>query len=608
MFNSLNCNLYYDPDAATYLIEYRGNFKEQIEKVNYACGAEITDIIGLVSVKEKDLEQLKRDVSTIVFFDFRPIQVLQDVSPSSVDNINNIKINPYLNLTGKGVLIGIIDTGIDYLNEEFILEDGTSRVVNIWDQSIRRQDTDKRDMYIGQIYSNEQINQAINAFKNNKNPYDIVPSKDEIGHGTKVAGIIGARGYNSQFQGVANDCKFVIVKLMENENFNKQLQENGVDHVPVYNNTELATALEYLKKISKELKMPMVISIGVGSTEGSHDGINLISRYLSDIGGNRGICLVGGVGNEGAAQGHASGNIENIGDSKTIEINIPKIIKYLPIKVWVQMPNRASINIVSPTGESSKVISSYLNRRESYHFVFTNTDMTITYYSPEHFTGHEVIEIIFNNIKPGIWKIILIGQYITTGRYNIWLQPNSTLPQNTVFLEPDPYTTLTIPSTARNVVTVGYYGNNNTLISASGKGFNSLYNDINPDIATLGVNILTTKSLGGMTTMSGSSAANAIVVGVCALLLEWGIVKGNDTTMYSKKVRSYLVYGANRNEIYKYPNRELGYGELDLLGTFDIIAKMYIKEYRINNTGDNDYIKYYINKLFVKIPKSNRGV
>jgi subtilisin family serine protease len=574
MFDSPNCSLYYDPDAITHLIEYKGDFKGQIENVNYACGAEITESIGLVCVKSNDIEKLRRDVTSIVFFDFRPIQVLQDISPSSVDNINNIKINPYLNLTGKDVLVGIVDTGIDYLNEEFILEDGTSRIVNIWDQTIRRKDTDKRDLYIGETYSNEQINEAIKASKNSRNPYDIVPTKDEIGHGTKVAGVIGARGYNSQFQGVAIDCKFVIVKLMENENFKKQLQVNGVAQVPVYNNTEVATAIEYLKKIFKDLKKPMVILIGVGGTEGSHDGLNLLSRYLTSVGNIRGICLIAGVGNEGAAQGHASGNIEKEGESKIVEINIPKILKYFSMRIWVQMPNRASINVISPTGESSKVINSFLGRKESYHFIFTNTDMEVRYYTPEHFTGHEVIEILFHNIKPGIWRITLIGQYITDGRYNIWLQPSTTLPENTVFLEPDPYSTIVIPSTAQNIISVAYYGNNFNIIATSGKGF-STNGDINPDIATLGVNILTTKALGGVTTISGSSAASAIVAGVSALLLEWGIVKGNDPTMYSNKIRSYLIYGAERNNLYRFPSKEIGFGALDLLGTFDIISRIY---------------------------------
>ena len=607
MFDSYNCSLYYDPEVATYLIEYRGDFKEQIEKVSYACGGIITDTIGFLAVREKDIEQLREDVTAIVYIDFRSISVLQEVSPSNVDNINNIKINPYLNLTGKGVVVGIIDSGIDYLNEEFLLEDGTSRIENIWDQSIRRQDIDKRSLYIGEAYSNQQINEAIRAYKDKKNPYDIVPSKDEIGHGTKVAGIIGGRGYNIQFQGVANDCTFAIVKLMENENFKKQLKSNGISNVPVYSNTEIATALEYLMRVFKALKKPMVIIIGVGSTEGNHAGMSLLSRYLTSIGTIRGISLVSGTGNEGEAQGHTSGNITKKGESRTIELNIPRGIEYLPVKVWVRMPNKVSINVISPTGESSKVINSYLNRREFYHFVFTNTDMEVRYYSPEHFTGDEIIDVIFKSIKTGIWKIILTGQYIIDGRYNMWLQPHITLPENTVFIEPDPYITLTVLGTAKNVITVGYYGNDNTLIATEGKGYDT-NNDVNPDIATMGMNILTTKPSGGVTTMSGSSAADAIVAGVCALLLEWGIVKGNDVTMYSKKMRSYLIYGANRSESYKFPNRELGYGQLNLLGTFNIISRLYRNSNRKKESLDKDYIEYYINNLFVKFPNSEKGV
>src|SRR5471030_440658 len=164
MSNSRDCNLYYDKNSENFLIEYKGNFKEQIDKVSYACGDIITDTIGVVSVPVKELDRLLREVPEIVFFDFRTMFVLQDISPSSVDNINNIKINPYLNLTGKNVLIGIVDTGIDYLNEEFIREDGTSRVVNIWDQTIQN-NTDE-SVYIGQTYSNEQINNAIKAYRN----------------------------------------------------------------------------------------------------------------------------------------------------------------------------------------------------------------------------------------------------------------------------------------------------------------------------------------------------------------------------------------------------------------------------------------------------------
>ncbi|AWK51086.1 peptidase S8 and S53 subtilisin kexin sedolisin [Clostridium beijerinckii] len=609
MSNSRDCNLYYNPNTLNYLIEYKGNFKEKIDKLSYACGDIITDTIGVISVLAKDFDRLLIDVPEISFYSSRKIYVLQDISPSSVDNINNIKINPYLNLNGKGVLIGIVDTGIDYLNNEFIREDDTSRIINIWDQTIENNTDDS--VYIGQVYSNEQINNAINTYKNNGDPYEIVPSKDEIGHGTKVAGIIGARGYNNEFQGIASDSNFVIVKLLESFEFKNQLIENNVKYTPVYNGSEIVAGLEYLRKVSMRLKQPMVIYMGLGSSEGSHDGTNLISRYVTSLGSNVGLCFVAGVGNEGDSQGHASGYIKNVGDVKVVDLKIPRELKYFHFDIWVRRPNVASVNVISPTGEASGIIEAKIDKFQPNKFVFLNTTMTVRYYNPEHFTGHEVISIVFNNIKPGIWSFNLIGEYIIDGRYDIWLQAKSTLPENTIFLESDPFNTITNPSEAVNVVTVAYYGNNNALIASSGKGFNT-NNIINPDISTLGIDILTTKVSGGITTFSGSSAATAIVAGACALLLQWGIVDGNDPTMYTKKIRSYLMYGANRNQIYKYPSREFGYGDFDLLGTFNIISGTYRRKNQIANTDNSnvrnikenyEYIEYYINKLFVRIPK-----
>ena len=614
MSDSRDCNLYYNPNTANYLVQYRGNFKEKIDKVSYACGDIITDTIGVVSVQVKDLDRLLSDVPEIVFYSVRSMFVLHDISPSSVDNINNIKINPYLDLTGRNVLIGIVDTGIDYLNEEFISEDDTSRIINIWDQTIEN-NTDN-SVFIGQTYSNEEINNAINDYRNNKDPYKIVPSKDEIGHGTKVAGIIGARGYNNEFQGIANQSKFVIVKLFQSTNFKNELKENNVKDTPVYNDSEVVAGLEYLKRRSMELEQPMVIYIGVGSTEGSHDGTSLISRYVASLGSNRGLCCVAGVGNEGDAQGHTSGYIKNVGDTKVVDLKIPKELKHFHFNIWVRRPNVASINVISPTGESSSIIEAKIGKIQPIKFVFLNTIMTIKYYNPEHFTGHELISIEFKDIKPGIWSFNLIGKYITDGRYDIWLPPKSTLPENTVFLEPDPFNTITIPSTAVNVVTVAYYGNNNALIAASGKGFNT-NNLINPDISTIGINILTTKVSGGITTFSGSSAATAIVAGACALLLQWGVIDGNDKTMYSQKIRSYLMYGANRNQLYRYPSRESGYGDFDLLGTFNVISRTFRggnQVHNINNSsrkninGNYEFTEYYINKLFIRIPCKIGGI
>ncbi|WP_252230375.1 MULTISPECIES: S8 family peptidase [unclassified Clostridium] len=592
------CPGYYSADSANFLVEYRGDLKNEIDNVSYVCGDILTNTIGVISLPYEYLDQVLIDVPSIKFIDFRSMFVLQDVSPNSIDQILAIKKNPYLNLTGKGVLVGIVDTGIDYLNKEFIREDGTSRVAAIWDQTI--QDIKAESVYLGNIYSNEEINKAINAYKGNEDPYAIVPSKDEIGHGTEMAGIIGARGYNGDFQGVANDCEFVIVKLLESLNFQKILQSNNVKYTPIYNSSEIVAGIEYLKNFSVKMNKPMVIYLGVGTTEGSHDGNNLISRYLTSIASVRGIALVAGVGNEGAAEGHASGVIKNIGEIDTMELNIPREIKNFSFLIWVKRPNKMSLNVISPTGEESSFIQAKRNKREEINFIFSNAKLKINYYMPEDFSGHEVIQVIFKDINPGIWKFVLRGDYISDGEYNVWLQPVITLPENIKFLESNPFSTLTIPSTARKVVTVAYHGLvNESLIATSGKGFNT-NGLINPDISTVGINILTTKALGETTLVSGSSAATAVIAGGCALLLQWGIIDGNDTTMYSTKIRSYLIYGAYRKPELTYPNRESGYGSFNLLGTFNVISRKYRKNMKAIN---NDFIEYKINKLFIRIPR-----
>ena len=599
MPNLKNCNLFYE-DSPNFTVKYRGNFKEEIDKVSYACGDIITNTIGVVSTAYKYLDQLVKDVPSITSIEQRSMYVLQDVSPSNVDNINNIKINPYLNLTGKGVLIGMIDTGIDYLNEEFKREDGTSRIVSIWDQTI--QGGRDESVYIGDTYTNEEINNAINAKKNNRDPYEIVPSKDDVGHGTKIAGVIGARGYNGQFEGVAQDSDYIIVKLLESTNFKNRLKSNGIEYTPVYNNSEVMAGIEYLKKYSIKVKRPMVIYIGVGTTQGSHDGKNLISRYITSVATIRGIVIVAGVGNEGAAEGHASGYMKNLGDVASVELKIPREIKNFSFDIWVQKPNKALLNVISPTGEESKFIKVVSNRIARTEFVFLNTTMDVIYYNPEHFTGHEVINITFNNIKLGIWKFQLRGDYIINGRFDMWLPPKSTLPEDTKFLESDPFITLTIPSTARKVASVAYCGNDNAILASSGKGPNANENIDNPDFTTLGVNILTTQVGGGVTNVSGSSAATGIVAGVSALLLQWGIVDGNDTTMNSTRVIVYLIHGADRSNLsYRFPSREIGYGFLDLLGTFNVING----SYRADRSIDNNYIEYYWNNLFIRIPRHN---
>ncbi|OSA90863.1 UNVERIFIED_ORG: peptidase S8 and S53 subtilisin kexin sedolisin [Clostridium botulinum] len=589
------CASFVNENFMNLLVEYRGDFKKEMETIDYACGSVLTESLGAVAVQVRDLDRLRKEIPSIIFIEFSTTYVLQDVEVNNSHDIGVIKSNPYLNLSGQGVLVGIIDSGIDYLNNEFINEDETSRIVNIWDQTAKY--NNKEEVYIGDIFTRDDINKAIEAKKQNKNPYDIVPTKDEYNHGTKVAGIIGAKGYNKEVGGVAPNCEFVIVKLQEALFLKRYILANGIKDVPVYNNVELLSGIEYLRKYSLKENKPMVIYIGIGTTNGSHDGKNITSKYLKKVGGTRGIALVAGVGNEGDSEGHVSNYIKDVEDIKSNELNISKEFKDLTFYIWIRRPNQMSINIISPSGEQSSFISSKIDRSEEVKFVLVDTKAIVKYYIPENFTGHQVISLNFKDMKAGIWRIQLRGEYIIDGRYDIWLPSKKILHEGTKFLDPDPYATLTVPSTAEKVVTVSYNNSQNgALVASSGNGFNT-NGLINPDITAGGINIVTTSNDNEVSTMSGSSAATAIVAGCCALLLQWGIVNENDKTMYSIKIRSYLAYGARRHGIKEYPSRELGFGELDLSETFNVIAGIY------KTRGYNKYIEYSINNMYVRIPK-----
>jgi len=525
-----------------------------------------------VSVKEEDIERLKLDVPAIIYIEVRSPYVLQDISPESIDEISSIKVNPYLNLDGTGVLIGMVDSGIDYLNPEFIREDGTSRIEVIWDQTVQ---VENSNYYVGTEFSNNDINKAIQRSRNGENPYDIVPSRDEDGHGTKMAGIIGARGYKSEIRGIANNSNYAVVKLVPSPNFEKQLRENGVPVVPVYNSGEVLSGIEFLNAYALKVRKPIVIFIGVGTTIGAHNANNIISRYLTNISDRRGIVIVSGTGNEGGSEGHYSDIIKYTGEENKIELNISKEMKYFTVLIWVSRPSKMATNVISPSGEESKYISSQVNKEKMVRYILINTSLRVNYYDPDIYTGNQVIMLRFDNIKKGIWTIRLRGDYVLNGSFHIWLYPSKLLPQGTKFLKPNPYNTLTIPSTAVNVVTVAYYNSNNdTSVAESGRGYN-VDESINPDITTGGVNILTTTPGGNIQAVSGSSVATAIVAGVCSLMLQWGIVDKNDPQMFSIKVRSYLIYGANRKSNETYPNREAGFGYLNIKNTFEFIGRVY---------------------------------
>lgn len=254
--------------------------------------------------------------------------------------------------------------------------------------------------------------------------------------------------------------------------------------------------------------------------------------------------------------------------------------------------------VISPSGQSSKVIEPKFNEEEEIKFIYENTKLKVKFFMPDNITGLQVIFLDFIDIKPGVWKFELIGRYVEGGRFDIWLPPQKTLPVGTKFLQPDSDQTINMEGSARKAISVGYYNQeNDSIVSDSGRGF-PLYDVIKPGIVAPGIRILAISIGGKKVQITGSSAAGAIVAGVSALLLQWGIVKGNDSTIYTSKMIGYLVTGALRDKNITYPNKSLGYGKLDLVGVFNYISGI-ITNYR----SESQYIEYNINKLFIRVPK-----
>jgi subtilisin family serine protease len=529
------------------------------------------------------------------------LYTLCDISPLEASGADIFHNNPYLQLDGTGVVVGIIDTGIDYLNQEFINEDDTSRILAIWDQNIPSEKKPE-GQFGGTEYTREDINRAIKAKREGQDPYAIVPSKDEIGHGTNMAGIIGAKGVNPSVIGVAPRCNFVVVKLGPAPQALKE--EYGVyGDVPTFSTSVIYLALKYLNDFAAKTDIPMVIFVPLGTNFGATNGMSFNELYIDEISRIKGIVVVVPVGNQGDSDTHTSGKLLNQGDVANVELKIDKNQNNIKFEIWARKPDKLSLSIVSPTGEVIERIVPKINTVTDVNFLYEGTKMLIEYFIPEEKSGDERIVITARNIKEGIWTFKLIGDLVVVGRYDGILIQRELLAPGTKFLSPDPYMTITIPSSSAAAISVASYNqNNNSNVRESGRGY-TRDGKIKPDIAAGGVNAITTAVGGGTKVISGTSVAAAIIAGCCALIYQWGEVEGNDRPLYASKVKTYLIRGTAKIEGQKFPNPDWGYGIVSMKGVFDNIRLIISKYGLIDKNITMKETEYYIGKLFIRLPK-----
>lgn len=444
---------------------------------------------------------------------------------------------PPLNLTGRGVLVAVLDSGVDYRHPEFRHGDGTTRIRAFWDQSVQGQPPE--GYYLGTEFTEEQIDEALSQ-ENNPSL-----SIDSSGHGTGVLGIAAGN------QGVAYESELLVVKL----------GNPGEEGFP--RTTELMQGLDYVIRKALEYRMPVAVNISFGNTYGSHTGTSLLETYISDVSNLWKSVICVGSGNEGAAGGHTSGRLTD-GEIQNVEFVVASYEPTLSLQIWKNYVDVFDISIVHPDG---RAIGPLYASPSALRYRLGSTELLIYYGEPSPYSVEQEIYIEFiptgDYIDSGVWNIQLVPKQIIDGTYQMWFPSRAAIGSATRFLRPRESATLTIPSTAANVITVGAYdAATDAYADFSGRG-SEREGLQKPDLVAPGVNIRTTAPDGQYQIQNGTSFATPFVTGAAALLMQYGITDGNDPYLYGEKVKAYLRKGAQPLPAFsQYPNPVVGYGKL----------------------------------------------
>ncbi|MDF2907837.1 MAG: hypothetical protein K0R34_3158 [Herbinix sp.] len=475
-----------------------------------------------------------------------------------------------LQLRGKGVIVGLIDTGIDYTNPVFLREDGTTKILSIWDQSIDSVNGYPEVVYpafYGTEYTAEQINQALQS----DNPLQIVPSTDVNGHGTWLGGIAaGSENQDVGFSGVVPDADIIAVKLKEAKAFYRNFFAIP-EGVPAYQENDIMWGIQYLVDSARKLLRPIAICISLGTSLGSHDSYGRLNTQVSIAGDFPGVAMSIAAGNEGNARRHFYSTLDPGGSPVIVDLNVAENEKGFVMELWGNPPMIYTLDILSPGGEYIPRIQENLAKNQEVNFVFEQTRVNIDYIMVESETGKQVILLRFTKPSPGTWRFQVYGRGDLRGSFHIWLPPGDFISLDTYFMNASPNTTVTSPGNSNVPITITAYNSvTNTIYTNAGRGFTS-DNNVTPVLAAPGVNIQSPSLDHGFTTITGTGAATAHAAGITAMVLEWSIVQGNFPRIDTVGIKKFLIRGARRSNNLEYPNRDWGYGMIDIYNSFFVL-------------------------------------
>jgi subtilisin family serine protease len=530
----------------------------------YGSGANITTLNfrhSLLNIPKTNSDPC--NLGTYPYHNFPTLYVPTSTISIEKSGIGTVQRNPFLGLFGQGILVGVIDTGIDYQHQAFLYNDNTTRILSIWDQTIQNGPIPEGFTF-GTEYKKEIINLALKA----ENPLSIVPSVDTNGHGTSIASVIaGKPNADGSFSGIVPESELVVVKLKEAK---QNLKE--IFFVPestlCFQESDIILGISYLISYAQSVSRPVVICIALGSSSGGHDGSGALSNYLNYLGRLPGIGLSVSAGNEGNNRRHYFNNTTEPPFYNDFELRVGERDQSFSMEIWPYALGRFAVDVSTPNRESTQLIYPTIGSCRMFNFIFTPSVLWVNNFIFEEETGDQLILLRFRNPLPGVWSIRIQSIDNEPISFHSWLPAGNIISNETFFLNPNPDTTITSPGNGLHQLTVTAYNQlNDSILIESSRGY-TRSGLVKPDIAAPGYQLPCAILRNQYGTITGTGAAAAHTAGAIAMILEWGISRGNYTSMTGYDVNRLIIRGARREGASTFPNNVWGYGQLDVNNLF----------------------------------------